>query len=261
MKIEQVINYLNERFPSSIASDFDEGRIGLIIGDSKIELKKILLTLDLNDAVIKEAIFNGVNLIICHHPYLFSPLSKIIFSSPKGEVLKKMFEHQISLFVIHTNLDVGKNGVNDVLANLIGIKTIKNDHTELYNKDMFLRFGEINPISLGNFAKNVKEKFQLSGVRVAGNLDKIINTVGIVGGSGEDELIYAIKHKLDCYITSEIKLHNAQYALENNVALIEVNHGIERFVFNQLQSNLINNLNLKNEVLISKIETDPFITI
>ena len=162
MLVKDVCNYLDKRFPKEIAEDSDLPRIGLIIGNENIVINNILLTLDLNYEVVLEAINNNCNMIIAHHPYIFEPIYKINFASPKGKVLELMFKHQISLFVMHTNLDVGIGGVNDVLAkklNLQNIKVINNNQ-----KGSFLRVGETS----SNFEKmtlKVKECFNLTGVR------------------------------------------------------------------------------------------------
>src|SRR5690554_7663798 len=96
VKIEKISSYLDKRFPVENASDFDYGKIGLTIGDENLELKNILLTLDLNYEVVCDAIKEDVNLIISHHPFLFSPITKIYFNSEIGKVLRLMFKHNIS---------------------------------------------------------------------------------------------------------------------------------------------------------------------
>jgi dinuclear metal center YbgI/SA1388 family protein len=257
MLIFDVVNYLDERFPQTLASDFDCGKIGLTIGSSNLELNNVLLTLDLNLEVVQEAIKIGANLIISHHSFIFEPFTKVLFDNEKGKVLGLMFKHQISLYSMHTNLDVGINGVNDVLANLLGLKNIIGN----VMKDSFLRYGDIKKTTLNNFATHVKTCFDLTGVKVAGPLSKEINKVGIIGGGGAqiEELDNALALGCDCFISGEVKLHVAQYALYNQIAIIEVNHGVEKLVFNCLRDELESRLGLKKRVYISKINTDPLI--
>ena len=258
MLIKDIIGYLEERFPKSNASDLDKERIGLIIGDENIEVSNILLSLDLNLNVVEEAINLDANFIVIHHPYLFDPLYNIHFSSDKGKVIRKLYEHNISIYSMHTNYDVGIGGVNDSLIELLGLSNINTiDPKNL--KDNFLRYGEIENISLVDFVFKVKEVFKLNGVRVVGDINKSINKVGIIGGSGGSiaDINNALNNKLDCYITGEIKLNVAQYALEKNIALIEVNHGIEKFAFYKLQNDLKKDINFKGEFFVSIINTDP----
>ena len=112
MKVIDVINYLETRFPKSLALDFDLPRIGLEIGSSDVEVRNILLTLDLTMDVVDDAIKKGCNLIISHHPFIFDPLYKIEFDSNLGKILRKMFENNISLYAMHTNLDTGNINAN-----------------------------------------------------------------------------------------------------------------------------------------------------
>jgi len=259
MKIASVINYLESRFPQDFASEFDDQKIGLIIGDDNIEVNNLLLTLDLNQQVVEEAISKDVNLIIAHHPYIFNPLYKILFNSLEGKVLELMFKHQISLYVIHTNLDVGSGGVNDILAQKLGIRNLKIINNEIA-KDNFLRYGDIDIVSLKNLALKIKDNLQVSGVRVAGSLNKKISTIGVIGGGGGSlaDIKAAIDHNIDCYITGEVKLNVGQYAVSNDLAIIEVNHGVEKIVFEDLKNDLSFKLDLNDKVFVSDINTDPF---
>ncbi|MDD4001018.1 MAG: Nif3-like dinuclear metal center hexameric protein [Bacilli bacterium] len=259
MKINEIIKYLEQRFPLELASDFDQDRVGLIIGDYNLELKNLLFSLDLNLEVANEAINREANLIVVHHPFLFHPLKSIQFNSKYGKILKLLFEKQISVYVIHTALDVGKGGVNDTLARMLEIKEIN----QVIEKDNFIRYGKIEGIFLKELALRVKEKLNLSGLRMAGNPDQVIHYLGVVGGSGghEEDIDLALQLGIDCYITGEVSLHAGQKAVENGLAILEVNHGVEKFVFISLAEELKEEFNLENQVFVSKVETDPFVTI
>ena len=175
MLIKDIINYLESRFPRELAEDFDQLRIGLVIGSGNIEVKKVLLTLDLTYEVVEEAVKLGCNFIISHHPYLFDPLYKIDFESDKGRTIRKMFEHNISLYAMHTNLDVGCGGVNDTLAKKLFLKEINIINNEI-GKGNYLRYGNIKSMTLNDLAIKVKNDLNLSGVRIYGDSNKIINS-------------------------------------------------------------------------------------
>lgn len=234
MKISDVCEYLNQRFPLTDASDFDKA-IGLTIGSPNYEVTGIILALDLTKEVIKEAKENKCNLIITHHPFLFNPIYRVLYNDFKGELIKKMVEANLSLYSMHTNLDVASGGVNDCLASMLGIDDVKIVNGEA-GKENFLRYGKIKETTLGELVSNVKQIFNLTGVRVLGDLNKKIKTIGIVGGSGahDGDIFLAKKCGCDCYITGEVHLNNSQYAEFLNLALIEVNHGVEKFVFYNL---------------------------
>lgn len=265
MLVGDVINYLEERYPRSNAEDFDQPRIGFIVGSKALCVDNILLALDLTYEVVLEAIELNCNMIVTHHPFIFDPLFKLIFEDEKTKIISKLFEHKISVYSMHTNLDVANGGVNDCLVKLLGVENVKS----LYDveKGNFLKYGEIEELTLKEFALKVKGAFKLSGVRVFGDLNKKVKNVGIIGGSGAHvgDLNDAIRADLDAYVTGEIKLSNAQYAYSKGLNLIEVNHGVERFVFdnvkNELTEVLKKNFNFNNKVIISNVDTDKFITL
>lgn len=257
MQIKEVLSYLNKAFPKETACDFDQNIIGLTIGDDTIEVKKVLLALDLTIETAKEALKIGANLIITHHPFLFNPITKILFNSPQGEIIKFMCENNLTTYSMHTNLDCGVNGVNDTLARMLGL-TI--DHDIAVKEDM-LRFSNIKETTLSKLIETVKKTFLLNGVRYIGDLNKKINTIGILAGSGANNYLIddAIKAGCDCYITGEVHLNNAIYAKQKDICIIEVNHGIERFVFNSLKEELKNQFG--DIFVISNINTDPLMSL
>ena len=253
MQISKVLNYLDKEFPKETAGDFDQNVIGLTIGSNSIELKKVLFALDLTLEVCYEAKEKGANLIITHHPFLFNPISKILFDTPQGKIIKFLCENNITTYSMHTNLDCAVGGVNDTLCDMLGIKY---EHEES-QKDDILRYGNIEECTIKDLVELVKEKFQLKSVRYIGDLNTKVKKVGIVGGSGAQitSINDAIKAKLDCYITGEVKLSNAIYAEQMGLNIIEVNHGIERFVFLPLQQKMEKEFG--DIFVISEINTDP----
>ena len=212
--------------------------------------------------VLDEAIEKGCNLIISHHPFIFDPLYKIEFDSDKGKIIKKMFLKDISLYAMHTNLDTAENGVNDTLANLMGLKEIEVINGEI-SKGNLLRYGKIKEQTVLEFANHVKKVFGLSGVRVCGDVGKRIKTVGVIGGSGAhpSEINDAIRLNLDAYVTGEVHLNNAIDAYNSGLVIIEVNHGVEKFVMYPLKEELEKELKLDNRVFVTEINTDPLISL
>lgn len=258
MKIKTIMETLELWYPESMADESDFGKLGLQIGNPEYEITGILFTLDLTLEVVEEAIQKNVNLIVSHHPFIYNPIKKIEFTSPTGEILEKMFLHKISLFAMHTNLDVGYDGVNDSLAKLLEFEGYQIPQKDI-TPSSFLRHGKIKKQSLREFAEFVQRTFGLTGVRVAGNLDRQIQTAGIIGGSGASYELVEQAHDAYCdvYITGEVSLHVAQYAISKNLSIIEVNHGVEKLVFPTLLSNL------KKEfptipMHITVVDTDPF---
>lgn len=265
MKIREIINYLEYRFPRSDAEDFDKMRIGLSIGSLEKEVTNVMLALDLTEEVLQDAIERNCNLIITHHPFIWDPYYKFIFEDYKTQMIKVLLDKDISVYSMHTNLDVANGGVNDTLAEMLGISEIKSYPINLEsNKGVFLRYGKIEPTKYSDFIENVKMIFNLTGVRYIGDLSEVIESVGIIGGAGGGigELNDAINLNLDCYITGEVRLNCAQYAYAKKLNIIEVNHGVEKFVFQSLIEEFIKEFKEKMDgcFYITKYDTDPFKT-
>lgn len=257
--IKDIIAHLEQRYPAALALTEDQEKIGLAVGDSSLVVNNILLALDVTNEVVDEALALNANFIITHHPFIYNPIVKLLFNDQKTKLIYRLLKENISTFSLHTNLDVAKDGVNDTLAKLIGLDNICGEATQ----GSFLRSGNIKKTSLLNFANHLKTVFVLKGLRIVGALERDISTVAIVGGSGADinNIQLALLRNCDCLITSEVKLHIAQYAQSQNLALIEVNHGVEHFVLEALRSDLAAKFAQKTKIYVSRVNTDPLISI
>ena len=110
----QIIELFEQFSPKNYAMEGDP--IGLHIGTLHKPVSKVMIALDVLEPVVDEAIENGVNLIIAHHPLIYRPLKKIDTTSAAGRIIEKLIKHDIAVYAAHTNLDVTKGGVNDLLA-------------------------------------------------------------------------------------------------------------------------------------------------
>lgn len=110
----KVFKTIENLAPKGKAYNWDN--IGLQVGTHNQKATKVMVTLDVLESVVDEAIEKNVNLIIAHHPLLFQPIKQINTDSTEGRILKKLIQHEITVYAAHTNLDVVKDGVNDMLA-------------------------------------------------------------------------------------------------------------------------------------------------
>ncbi|ALC89913.1 hypothetical protein AM500_09075 [Bacillus sp. FJAT-18017] len=116
----EIIQLLETFSPKEYAVEGD--KIGLQIGQLNRPVKGVLVTLDLTEAVVDEAISKQVQLIIAHHPPIYRPLAKLATDTVPGRMIEKLIKHDISVYAAHTNLDVAKGGVNDMLADSLNLK-------------------------------------------------------------------------------------------------------------------------------------------
>lgn len=255
-KVDDIVKFLLNKYPLNLASNFDNGKVGLQFGSKNRIVKNVLIALDTTKDVVIEAIANKVDLIISHHPFMFNPILNMDYDNPLMTKIKLVIQNELNVFAMHTNFDVASFGMNEILCNKLGLTNIKSDQTEIDN-NAFLRYGDIDEISLKELVELVKLKFGEKHIRVVGNLDKSIRRVGIIGGSGSFELYKAKNVGCDCFITGEIKHDKALDAKDLGLALIEVSHSVERLYREYVYNSLVEAFPDVNFILSTK-DIDPF---
>lgn len=120
IKVKDVVRWMEEWAPPQIAEPGDP--IGLQVGAMDAPVTRIAVALDVTEAVVDEAVEQGAQLIIAHHPLIFRPLKTLRTDRPEGRILSKLLQHGISVFAAHTNLDTAAGGVNDLLAEALGLQ-------------------------------------------------------------------------------------------------------------------------------------------
>ncbi|AIQ13944.1 Nif3-like dinuclear metal center hexameric protein [Paenibacillus durus] len=134
-KGQTVIQYMEQLAPKHVAEEGD--KIGLQLGSLHKEITGVLVALDVNDEVVDEAISRGCNLIIAHHAIIFRPLQQLQTDTPMGKVYEKLIKNDIAVYISHTNLDITEGGMNDWMAEALGIENavpLKDSHTEQLSK-------------------------------------------------------------------------------------------------------------------------------
>ncbi|OKP69525.1 Nif3-like dinuclear metal center hexameric protein [Paenibacillus helianthi] len=134
-KGQTVIGYMEQLAPKHLAEEWDN--VGLQLGSLQKEITGVLVALDVNETVVDEAIVRGCNLIIAHHAIIFRPIKGIQTDTPMGRLYEKLIKNDIAVYISHTNLDVAEGGMNDWMAEALGIQEgspIKDIHTEQLSK-------------------------------------------------------------------------------------------------------------------------------
>jgi len=232
MKCKELMEILECLAPASLAEEWDNP--GLLVGESDAEIKKVLVALDATDEVIDEAVNMGADIIVTHHPMIFGSLKKVNDQTSLGRKVIKLIKNNIAHFAMHTNLDIAFGGVNDELAKVLGLENIDVLSVSCEQDGVpngLGRYGEIREMTLGIFALMLKEKLGLDAVRIVGDEAKKVSKVGLCTGSGISFMGDAVKKGCDVYVTSDIKYHESQKALEDGIALVDATHyGSENIV-------------------------------
>ncbi len=254
MKCKDIIKQLETIAPVHYAEKWDN--VGLIVGDEEQEVHKVLIALDPSTEVIEQAIEQQCDMIITHHPLIFSPMKKITNNDFIGKRILSMMNNSIAYYAMHTNMDIAI--MADESAAMVGLKdTVALEQVEPSNQHVGIgRFGNlVIAMSLLELAKAVKKQFHLDDVRVVGDLTKEIKKVAISTGSGEDFIENAIQMGADVLITGDIRHHKALDAIERNLSIIDAGHyGTERFMVEWLCAHL----EVNNVTVMAAKEQSPF---
>ena len=161
--VSKIMKILNQLAPFETAEPWDN--VGLLIGSDNRQTSRILLALDLSDAVIDEAIAEGIDLIITHHPVIFTPLKKVNNHDSVGKKIIKCIENGISVIATHTNLDKSfEHGINKVIGNALDLE----DMTILVPENEGVGFGVI-----GKLPESIKVSSFIHLVKMAFNIETL----------------------------------------------------------------------------------------
>ncbi len=214
MTVNDIYEFLNSLFPIDTACDFDN--VGLLIGDGKQTVSKTLISLDCTLETVELAKEKGCELIITHHPVIFSPPKSIL----SGNIPFELIKNGISVISMHTNLDVAeKGGVNTCLCKALGLKNTK---VFIADDGYALQGGDVSPITAENFAKHIKDTLGGTVKYVDGG--KKIEKVLVCSGSGGEFISEAIKGGFDALVTADIKHHQFLEAADYGISLFDGGH-------------------------------------
>jgi len=257
MLIKEVIDYLEELFPRKLAYEWDN--VGLQIGDPNNVVGKILLALDATTVTIDEANNKEfVDLFITHHPFFFSPVKSIDITTPQGANIDQIIRSGLTIYTLHTNFDVAPGGMNDTLAEIIGLQIVM--PFAMVDEDHGLgRMGELErEMSLEESINHIKQVLNLEDVRyVQGNVHPI-KRIAIVGGSG-GKYIHEVKTLgVDLFITGDVTHHTAVDAQEIGLNVIDIGHYAETIMLEKLATLLTEKFSEEElTVIVSKASKNP----
>ena len=226
MIIKDVAKLIENKFPLCFAMERDN--VGLLVGDENTEVTKILVCCDVDEYVADEAKNIGANLIVSHHPLMFNSINRLHHNNPEQRTLRKLIKNDIALYSAHTNLDVGKGGINDLMAEMLGLKDTKVIEVVCETDGVqngYGRFAKLDkPVTLKAMLDKCKKVFDLDGCRYVGNFDDEISTVAINTGGGAGIMDLCFDLKADLFITGDVKYNPARDAYERGMDIIDVAH-------------------------------------
>lgn len=233
--VREIEQALFDLAPKAGAMDWDN--VGLLLGDPEQTVSRALVVLDITEAVADEAIRTGCQLIVSHHPVMnckWLPVQTVRTDTPQGHLLTKLLTGGVSAICMHTNLDVAKGGVNDVLA-----ETLKLIDPGPLTEDGIGRIGTLSaPMALTDFVKTISAALGCNGLRYA-DAGKAVWRVAVGGGACGDYTDAAVAAGCDTFVTADLSYHAFLDAKGKEINLIDAGHfPTEDPICHQLLTNL-----------------------
>lgn len=228
-RIIEIYKFLKTIAPEEMKMEHDN--VGFLVGSSDSDVAKILVSLDITNDVITEALDTGAELIVSHHP-LFKTLNSVTDMDLTGKKIVRLISGGVSAICMHTNLDAARGGVNDTLARAAGIAG-ENREAEFLFEEGFLESGEAfsygrvgyleHPCSMPEYLDKLKISLNANGLRYHDSGRKV-HKIAVVGGSGGIDFHKAVKKGCDTFITADIKYSLFLEAKETGINLIDGGH-------------------------------------
>ena len=223
--VQEIERALLELAPYAMKEEWDN--VGLLCGRSGQEVRRVLVALDPFCAVAEEAAAVGAQLLVTHHPLIFRPAKSVTDRDPVGRALLFLIEHGISAVNLHTNLDSVPGGVNDVLAEALGLREIgvlspagRDSRGREYGLG---RWGVTEPCTLPAFLERVRDALGCGGIRYADG-GREVRRVAVGGGACGEFLRTALDLGCDTFVTADLKYNDFADARDLGLNLIDAGH-------------------------------------
>ena len=257
MYIKEIISLIEDYAPLKLQASFDNS--GLLCGDPERELTSILLCIDVTEEVVKEAIDKGHNLIISHHPLIFSGLKHITPATYVERCVIDAIKHDITIYAAHTNMDVVANGVSGRMADKLDLyhRQILQPEGDPVDGNGFGIIGELQqPVESMAFLQQVKEIFRCDRLRYTTPHTSSIQRVAVCGGAGASFFKQALAGQADIYISGDFKYHDF-FLTENRIMIADIGHYESEQFTKEIFYEILTKKISKFAVQFSEINTNP----
>ena len=231
MQCKEIMQVIEAAYPRSAALDFDN--VGLLAGRAGKEVNRVYLALDATDAVIDRAIEAGADMLITHHPLIFSPMKRVTDEDFIGRRVVKLIQSDIAYYAMHTNYDV--LGMATFSEKILGIKNsqvLDVTMCEDGNEEGIGRVGDLEkPMTLEECCVYVKHKLKLGSLKVFGDMNGTVSRLAVSPGSGKSAVAPAIAKGADVLVTGDIGHHDGLDAVEQGLAVIDAGHYGTEYIF------------------------------
>ena len=219
-KVKDITAVIEQFAPLSIQENWDNS--GLCIGSPEAPVTSILLGLDCTPELVDEAIACGADMIVTHHPLIFSGLKKITPDNIVGEAVIKAIKAGISIYAAHTNADKVIAGVSGAMAARLGLENVQILDEDGEGTGLGVVGDLPEPISAEEAIALVNDRFSLKAMRTSKPLEGKISRVAMCGGSGGSLISAAARSGAQLYISGDISYHN--FFTKEGFMIMDIGH-------------------------------------
>ena len=231
MLCKEIIQVIEATYPRDAALDFDN--VGLLVGRAEKEVNRVYIALDATDTVIDRAVQSGADMLITHHPLIFSPIKKITDEDFISRRVVKLIQNDISYYAMHTNYDV--LGMAELSEKIFGIHDAEVLDVTMEKDGRPEGIGRIGmldkPMTLEECCIYVKHKLNLGSLKVFGDMNTEVSRLAISPGSGKTAVPAALAKGADVLVTGDIGHHDGLDAVEQGLAIIDAGHYGTEYIF------------------------------
>ncbi len=229
MQCRELIEKLETLAPRSFAESWDN--VGLLAGRYDKEIHTVMLALDATDSVVEEAAGKDADMLLTHHPLIFSPVKQINNDSFTGRRLVELLRNDICYYAMHTNFDV--MGMADAAADEIGMRerqVLDVTYEDDISREGIGRVGSLpERMTLESCAESIKSIFALESVKIFGDGERLVERAAVCPGSGKSVVEKAVLAGADVLITGDIDHHTGIDAMAMGLSVIDAGHyGLEK---------------------------------
>lgn len=229
LKVSDIAKELEKLAPRELAEKWDN--VGLMVGGFDRQVKNIFVCLDITSENVEQAVAFGADLIISHHPLIFHPMKRVVEEDITGGIVQTLIKNNISAYSMHTNFDNADGGMNDILAEKLGLSEIRRFTDAECTDELgepFENCGRIgllpSAMTLEDFVAKVQNTLGCSSIKYRGDGTDMIKTVALSSGSGGGFLYAAYHADADVFVTADVKHDCVQTAQELGMNLIDAGH-------------------------------------
>lgn len=256
VKVKDIAAVIEDFAPKSLQESYDNA--GLQVGDPESAVSAVLLALDVNEDVIKEAKERECNLIVSHHPLIFRGLKQLTGSDSTQRLVIKALKENIAVYSAHTNLDSVWDGVSHEIARRLSIKDLEVLEPQPGNPHVGLGVvGNIKPLPKIEFLRKIKETFNVAALRYSAQSPSVVvRRVAVCGGAGASLISSAIKANADILVTGDVKYHDFT-SFGSEIIIADIGHYESELCSRDILSRVIRERLPELTVYFSDSESNP----